>query len=421
MTRAADIAKRLPFLYQDGSELRRLLAVYGLQLSMGEEAMREVQRAHFFDRALDLDEAVALAALLDIEPEDWQGIHEYRAYVHGLRDAILQAGAVTRRGIGLFTRRYVTGFQQAQGVRIVARPAELAEFPDPQRLALVENPLVPRFHAAPQGLEPLARMVLENKGLNLTSAALVMTGLARGGPIHAPALANITTGQALIWRGVIPPGQRLWLEPQRDGGVRALLEGVDVSVDLVGIEVLEPGDADSLVSEPPRPLELACGANDLWFQPLAHYDVPGLDSLLLALADLTLKPGRWDETGFDRSLFYMDPVGQIQFAWAETAPATMTLAVPAGQIAHPAEGIEPAVEAMALLHDGLSSGLDRLAAAGIRTAVTLNRNRERQGARDRLAKVLPMRLRELGTMGADQMPDGDGRFEVSDFDASVFD
>lgn len=421
MTRAADIAKRLPFLYQDGAEVRRLLAVYGLQLAMGEEVMREVQRAHFFNRALNPDEAAALAALLDIEPEAWQGVREYRAYVHGLRDAILQAGAVTRQGIGLFTRRYVTGFQQAQSARIVARPGELVEAPDPQRLALVENPLVPRYQAEPQGLEPLARMVLENKGLDPTSVALVITALAEGGPVHAPALVSITTGQALIWRGVVQPGDRLWLEPPGDGSVRASLEGVDVTADLVGVEALEPGDADSLTPAPPRPMQLQRGANDLWFQPLAHYDVPGLDSVLLALADLTLKLGRWDETGFDRSLFYMDPVGRIQFAWAETAPATMTLAVPAGQIAHPADGIEPAVEAVTLLQDGLTRGLDRLAAAGIRTSVSLSRNRERQGSRDRLAMVLPIRLTERGSMGADNMPDGDGRFGVSDFNESVFD
>lgn len=421
MTRAADIAKRLPLLYRDGPEVRRLMAIYGLQLSMGEEAMRDVQRAHFFDRALDLDEAAALAALLDIEPEQWQGVREFRSYVHGLRDAILLAGAVTRRGIGLFTRRYVTGFQRAQQARIVARPAELAAAPDPQRLALVENPLVPRFHAEPRGLEPLARMQLENRGLDPTSAALVITGLPEGGPVCAPTLANITTGQALIWRGVIPSGQRLWLEPLADGSVRALLEGVDVTADLVGIEALEPGDAQSLVPAPPRPLELARGANDIWFQPLAHYDVPGLDRVLLALADLTLRLGRWDETAMDHALFYMDPVGRIQFAWAETAPATMTLAVPAGQIAHPADGIEPAVEAVALLQDGLSRGLDRLAAAGIRTSVTLDRNRERQGARDRLAGVLPMHVAERGSMGADTMPDSDGRFGVSDFDESIFD
>jgi len=421
MTRAADIAGRLPHLYQDGPEVRRLLATIGLQLAMGEEAMREVQRAHFFDRALNLDEAAALAALLDIAPEDWQGLREYRAYVRGLRDAILQAGAVTRRGISLFTRRYVTGFQQAHAARIVARPAELVAAADPQRLALVENPLVPRFHAEPQGLEALGRMLLENRGLDPAPAALVITGLADGGPVYAPALANITTGQALIWRGVIPPGQRLWLEPAAGGGVRASLEGVDVTAALVGVEALEPGKADSLVPVAPRPLELARGANDLWFQPLAHYDVPGLDHVLLALAALNLNLGRWDETAFDRSLFFMDPVGRIQFAWAETAPATMALVLPAGQIVHPADGIEPAVEAVTLLQDGLSRGLDRLAAAGIRTSVTLNRNRERQGARDRLAGMLPMRLREAGSMGADSMPSGEGRFGVSDFNDSVFD
>ncbi len=388
---------------------------------MGDDAMREVQRAHFFDRALNLDEVAALAALLDIEPEEWQGVREYRAYVHGLRDAILQAGAVTRRGIGLFTRRYITGFQQAQNARIVARPAELATVPDLQRLALVENPLIPRYHAEPQGLEPLARMVLDNKGLDPANAALVITALAEGGPVYAPALSNITTGQALIWRGVIPPGQRLWLEPRADGSVRATLEAADVSADLVGVEALEPGDADSLVPAPARPLALQRGANDLWFQPLAHYDVPGLDAVLLALADLTLKLGRWDETGFDRSLFYMDPVGRIQFAWAETAPATMHLAVPAGQISHPANEIATAEAAVTLLQDGLTRGLDRLAAAGIRTAVTLNRNRETQPARDRLALVLPMHVRERGSMGADKMPDGDGRFGVSDFNESVFD
>jgi hypothetical protein len=421
MTRAADIASRLPELYRDGPEVRRWLAAVGLQLAMGDEAMREVQRAHFFDRALDLDEVAALAALLDIAPEEWQGLREYRAYVHGLRDAILQAGAVTRHGIGLFTRRYVTGFQQAHAARIVARPAELAAAADPDRLALIENPMVPRFHAEPQGLEALARVVLENRGLDPTRAALVITGLADGGPVYAPALANITTGQALIWHGVIPPGQRLWIEPASAGGVRALLEGVDRTADLVGVEALEPGDAASLVPVAPRPLELARGANDLWFQPLAHYGVPGLDHVLLALAELNLKLGRWDETAFDRSLFYMEPTGRIQFAWAEAAPATMTLAVPAGRIVHPPDGVAAAEAALAALQDGLSRGLDRLAAAGIRATVAPYRHRDRLATRDRLAGMLPMRLREAGSMGADSMPSGDGRFGVSDFNDSVFD
>src|SRR5262249_55021394 len=99
MAHLDDIVGRLPQLYRDGVLVRGLLGVPAVQVEVLDEVMREVQRAHWFDTTLELDEAGRLAAVLDIAPEAWHTLDTFRGWVEALRDAMLREGAVTPRAL----------------------------------------------------------------------------------------------------------------------------------------------------------------------------------------------------------------------------------------------------------------------------------------------------------------------------------
>lgn len=430
MTRAAALAEHLPALWRDGELVRGLLAVLGLQLEIVDEEGREVARAHLFDTCLELEEAAGLAAVLDIPPEPWQTVGEYRPWVHGLRDARLKAGSVTREGIRLFVSRYTAGFQAANRVTITPPVPRFSDRPTSDTAALVENPPRQRTQRVPPagGVQPLAHFTVKNGGLDRVPLAAVFTGLGSTGPEFAPLVANLTTGEALVFLGPVPPGARLWLLPAAPaaGGeapaVTAMLENVDVTDRLRRISGFAPGPTGPPTPDigPPRSLSLALGANDLWFLPLAHFDVPGLDRVLLALAELSLRQGRWDETAFDHSLFSQEPAATLQLAWAETTPATFELDLPASSLRSRAGDLEDALAARDRLEEALRTALPRLAAAGVRATVRFRPHQEHQPARDHLVAVLPMTHREAGPTGADRLPEAGGSYGVTGFDDSTF-
>ena len=72
MGHAKDMADRLPPLYRDGTLIRGtedgsvggILDSPAIQLEIFDEDAREVQRAHWFDSALELEEVANLAAIL---------------------------------------------------------------------------------------------------------------------------------------------------------------------------------------------------------------------------------------------------------------------------------------------------------------------------------------------------------------------
>jgi len=432
MTRAADMAERLPQLWRDGELVRALLDVLGLQLEVVDEESREVARSHHFDTCLELEEAGRLAAVLDIAPEVWQSLAEYRPWVHGMRDARLRAGSVTREGVRLFVERYRAGFESANRVKVTPPVLVFARDPAGGGPALVENPPALRRQREPSrgGIEPLARFEVVNGGLDPVPLAAVLTGLGATGPEHAPLLANVTTGEAIAYLGPVPPGSRLSLLPASpsvgEGGAGpelvASLEGVDVTDRVHAFTGLTPGPPGppAPTTGPPRSITLARGVNVLWFLPVAHFDVGGLDRVLLALAELALRQGRWDETTFDRSLFAQEPAATLQLAWVEATPATFVVDLPAAALDSRAGDLDDALAARDRLEDALALALPRLAAAGVATRVRFRPHREHQPARDRLAAVLPFTHREVGPTGADSLPGAGGAYGVTGFDDSTF-
>ncbi len=427
MPRHAAITAHLPHLYREGELVAGLAANWGLQLDMLDEAALTVQRAHWFDVTPDDAEAAALAALLDIAPEEFHAdLREFRAWVHALRDGVLRAGSVTREAVRVLVDTYTQGFQRAAGVRMVPPIDAWADAGGPRpgaAAALHENPLRLRTARLPAtgALEPLARLTVTNGGIDPAPWAVVLTGTERGAEF-APFLANRTTGEAVVYRGRIGLGQVLVIAPRGDDRTRlyAELDGTDVSGRLDTYPALLATTAGPGQRSPhPQAMHLARGENDLWFLPLAHFDTPGLDRYLLALAGDTLRTGRFDVTGFDGALFAQPPAVSATLLWAEAAPATFEVHLPAWALLARAGGTEAAVAARDRLGTGLDTAVARAAAAGVATTVQLDALPERQASRDRLAAVFPRVLRDVGPTGADHLTDASGTFGVTRFDDST--
>lgn len=438
---ARAIADRLPPLYTDGELFESLLAAGpGLALEILDEDLVEVRRAHALDTALERGEAVALAALLDIAPEPWQDLGDFRAWVHALREAVLVHGAVGRRALQVFVESYTARHvpSSAAPALLVARPAAEADWLlEPEaaavpvavrtsRASFVENPRAVRTHRTqrPEGVEPLDRATVVNAGLDPVTTGLLLVGAAAG-PEHVPVVVNVTTGAAVVFLGTLGQGQRLRITasgPEAGAPARATLEGQDVTSLLRTVSGVTPGvpwDAAQLDAEPVA-LTLARGPNTLWYLPVAHYGSPGLDRALLALASLDLRQGRFDETAFDAALFHQDAAATLTVGWAETRPATVEIGLPGGALlAH--RGTTP--EAVADRDDlarALDLGVDRLAGLGVRTAVRVTPFREVQPQDDRLDGWLPRTVRERGPTGADALPDAGGVFQVTTYDDSTY-
>jgi hypothetical protein len=416
---------RLPQLYRDGELVRAVMEQPALQLEIMDEDRNEVQRAHWFDAVLELDEAGGLGALLDITPEPWQRLHEYRAWVHSIREAMLRRGAVTPRALEQFVVDYSRRYQVATGVRVWDTAQAWSYEPSTSGPALVENPLHRRYDYAPLsgGIEPLHQFSVVQKGLDETLAAFLLVGLPTA-PEYAPVIANLTAGQALVFLGTIPPGARLWMRPTDDGsGLEATLEGRDVTGQMRSISGLQPGSAWSnlQVQDPAQSLVLRRGKNDLWFLPVAHLDVFGLDRFLLALADLLLQQGRYDQVGFDSALFYQDPAVLLRMTWLESEPASVSIQLPPGRLLSPAGQLGESLEERDRLQFSLNSAVQGLKAAGVKATVEMPPFREIQGQGDLITGVMPIVQREIGPTGADRLPDLGAVFEVTDFDESTFD
>ncbi len=452
MAHLREMIGRLPQLYRDGELVGGTLGAPATQLEIFDEDLLEVQRSHFFNATLERDEAARLAAILDIALEPWQSLAEYRAWVHALRNARLLYGSVTVEAITQFVVEYSNAFQSPESMRTMAplsmdpdawirvpaplgssQPTDLGNL---QRRALnqgkpifLENPPTRRFERIPVagGVEPLHQFSVQQRGLDDALGGFLLVGLP-GDPECTPVIVNLTTGQGLIYLDTIETGKRLWIRPTPDGGAVADLEGTDVTGRLRSVFGLVPGSAWSLnqVDESPKAMRMVRGENRMWFLPIAHYDSPGLDRYLLALADLLLKQGRYDETTFNHALFYQSAAAILRMSWVETRPASFEIQLPAAAMLSPrSAGDQQGRRARALedrqqLLDSLGQGIGKLRGAGIDSQVRMLPHAEVQCQRDRLVMALPMTIREEGTTGADKLVDPGGSFDITDYEQSIF-
>lgn len=422
MNHADAITERLPALYRDGDLLGQLADVAGLQLEIIDEQARIIQRAHWFDTTVELNEAAALGALLDMRPEPWQELGEYRAWVHALRTARLVFGAVTGPALRAFVELYAEAFESTNGIDAVAPFESWGSVHSRIGHALIENPLIRRTLrlGGPGAVEPLQQQRAHNNGLEAAPISALLTG----GPDseYVPVLVNLTTGEALIFHGELKPGDRLWVRPDEDGSVSAQLNRVDVTSHLRSVHQVSPGRpwTEPDMTGRPRALSLTPGHNDLWFLPVAHYDEPGLDRALLALAELTLTQGRWDASSFDEALFHQDPAAYLDLAWDERLPATVLIDLDAGTLRSPAGQLDEAHEAVDQLTASVGAGIASLAAAGVATEVRFRPLYDSQRQLDHLVFISGMAVHEMGTVGSDRLSDAGGLFDITAFHDSTY-
>jgi len=412
MKRVDDMTSRLPYLYREGALLGGVLAQPAEQLEIAVEDALEVQRAHFFDDALQLEEVARLAAVLDFTPEQWQTLQLFRPWVHAQRDAVLKNGGVTVDAIVGFATSYLTAFQAATGNFFPSAKPELVESPLRRRYAKPD---------LSDDTAPLSRFTLTNKGLENTAASFVLTGLAPD-PESMPFIANLTTGDALLFHGNVALGQRLWIRAATDGSVTAQLERDDVTTKLVSITGVTPGTPWEApqIKTPADALPLARGDNSLWFLPVAHFDELGLDRFLFALADLTLADGHWDLSTLDHSIFYMDAAVNLRLTWLETEPASIELHVHTESVYRQAPSPGTADDARQQIAFALDDGVKRLRAAGVRSDIAALAFSEVQPATDFMAGVLPLTIQEGGAGGADRLIDKGGLFGQTSWEGSIF-
>jgi hypothetical protein len=412
MKRVDDMTSRLPYLYREGPLLAGVLSQPAEQLEIAVEDALEVQRAHFFDDALQLEEVARLAALLDFTPEQWQTLQLFRPWVHAQRDAVLKNGGVTVDAIIGFATSYVSAFQAATGNFFPSAKPALIEFPLRRRYAKPD---------LADDTVPLSRFTITTKGLEDTKASFLLTG-REAGPESMPLIANLSTGDALLFHGNVAPGQRLWIRAATDGSVTAQLERDDVTAKLVSISGITPGTPWTApqIKTPAAALPLLRGDNVLWFLPVAHFDELGLDRFLLALADLVLDDGHWDAAKLDHSLFFLDAAINMRLTWLELEPASIELQVHTESVYRAVPSPGSAADARGQIAFALDDGVKRLKAAGVRSNIAAMAFSELQPATDFMTNVLPKTIREAGSSGGDRIVDKTGTFGQTSWGDSIF-
>lgn len=419
------MAERLHPLYRQGPLVEGVLGAPAVELERLDEDGLAVQRAHWFDATLDVGEAAMLAAVLGIEREPWMDLAALRAWVHAIRDVRLRWGATTRMATIHFVSEYVGRYQEFTALTALpsVAAADWIDSPSDSRPALVENPTRWRVERAPSddGISPLARFSVSNGGLDETNPSFLLVGLP-GEPEVAPAIVNVTTGQALLFQGSVRTGQRLWLRPRDDGSMSAYVERDDRSGELRSLEGVVPGEEwqPERLESPARAMTLAPGDNTLFFVTLGVYDLHGLDRFVFAVPGLEREPARFDETGYDSAAFHQEARLTLHLGWKESRPAAFEVHVPAGVLRSKAGALAEALAVRQNVELAVRRGLDIIRPAGVQAAARLRILSEVQPQGDGLRIVAPLHLREMGATGADSLPDRAGGYGSTDFDESTF-
>lgn len=424
MSHHRDMISCLPLLYQDGKTIGSLLMQPAIQLEIADEIAREIAQSHWFDAAVERKDVAKLAKILDIEIEDWQSIDEFRAWVHSLRNAWLyKTGTTTVPGLKNFVTEYCERYQKAVGIHAVQPITAWSETPHAKSAAFIENPLHKKIvHLGASGTQPLQNITLSNNGLDHSPARLFIKNISDEFE-YVPLIANITSSQALIFTGKIPPGKRLWIgEKPGTTDVFAVLEDREVSDQVVSIENFTPGtvwDTQSITS-PAQVLTIEKGDNVIWFFPCALYDKQGLDRYLSTLASLTVTQGVYDTSKFDHALFWQDALVTIDIGFEETQPAQFSIQLPAGAMSHKVGKIDQVLTDRETLLSSLNSGVASLKGAGIKSSVEFISLTEIQHQRDYLKDHTPKTFTEISTSGQDSIPHTGATFGKSEFNQSTF-
>ncbi len=372
MNRLDGMLERLPPLWriESGSRLHDLMSIIAVVLTEFDQDMDRVQRAHWIDTTFARDDAEKLGALFDVDAAPWEDLPLYRTRLKATIAALLR-GAVTPREIvaavervlaqGLDSLAIVRAQNSNRGVQ--AGRVRLREFPVRRRrsMALLER------HGR---LKPLDRFTCDHGGVEDTAVLGTIRGV-RDHRTSVPTLVNLTTGDLLTYLGLLHCGEELSLRLHGERLV-ARHRGRDVTDRLITTRNFVPGTplARSAADNPPRPLRLRPGTNDLWFVCLGIYDAPGFDGAGFQAPTTEVVQGVFagDDpsigTRFGTSLFHQQPAAIADLWWDEFEPARFRVDVPTAVVLR--EAPSPTAEAeLDRLLELLDVTVTRLRAAAV--------------------------------------------------------
>lgn len=409
------------------------------------EALREdtdaMRRTHWVETVFRLEDIEKLGALVGVARLPGEELKPFRARLLATVKARLR-GALGVGDIKQFVYDYLNKSEKALDATLVpglpkddtARNEKSVEAafesaddrPLYRPLRLVEYPTKERqsetLRAAGGRVPYLHRWEERNLGLSETFATFALTGFPAG-RTATPVIANLTNGDLVGYRGVVPQGLTMTLRPaegQAAGGRKAaaFLGEEDVTAQLFSVSGFRPGVAfepDDFDDSPLLP-RMSRGANRWMYLSVGLFDTRGLDNFFFAVAGEELRQGAFNETSFDRAIFPVEAAARLEMRWTEQEPASFEVRVPRHLIAE-REG----QTAYRLIEEGLRVTLQQLHAAGVRASLRFEPFVETQRQKERVRMPWKVLEPETGTAGANDSLTlgghfGDARFEDSRFE-----
>ena len=403
MTMLDRILDVLPPIYTAApdSVVAALIGEFALEFDVIQEDLDRLRRTHWINHVYRFEDAKKIGALCGVAPLPRETLESFRARLLPLIKAQL-AGALGPEEIKRFVDTYLRNAEAAYESILVAGLAKTADAdeayrPLPKRpffrpLTFREFP--PRRRrsatlAARGGLAPvLFRWTETNGGLEHSVPSFRITGLG-GRKTATPLIANLSTGEMILYADRLLAGAELEIVPEGEGegdgrAARAILDGADVThklKSLSGFTLGAPFSAAQYDATPRLP-QLRRGRSDWLYLSVGLFDVRGLDHMFFTLADGELREGRFDETGFDHSLFPSGPLAQVDMSWTEIEAASFEVEIPRTIVVEP-EGAPDDASPHLLVADAIERSIGMLHAAGVRTAVRFTPFVERQEQRIR--------------------------------------
>ncbi len=391
MTTLDRILDLLPPIYtaEPDSVLATLVGAFALEFDTIQEDLDRLRRTHWINHVYRFGDEGKIGALCGIEPLPHETLESYRARLLPLIKAQL-GGALGREEISRFVEGYLRAAEGAYESRFVNGLAEADDgYADPPEkpyfrpLAFREFPPRARRSAALTargGLVPvLFRWTEKNGGLEHSVPSFRITGLG-GRKTAVPLIANLTTGEMILFADRLSGGTTLEIIPDGDGrAARAILDGADVTSrlkSLAGFTLGTPFSPAQYDAEPLLP-SLPRGESAWVYLSLGMFDVRGLDHMFFALADAELREARFDETKFDHSLFPAGPIARVEMRWTELEAAAFEVHIPRTIVTEPAGAPEGGAPHL-LVADAIQRSIGMLHAAGVRATVRFMPFVERQ-------------------------------------------
>lgn len=269
MSRRDKIAGKLPHFYrywENGSSISGLITAMGKRLDEGEKEFVSIMRSHWVDTASN-DDLDRLGVLYNLKRKEGESDSDYR---NRIKTAIISyKGGGTIGAIQML-------------VRITLR------LPQDYPVKIVENPLVNlrRTWKVNAGRE----WIVNPRNIREAVPDITITVETENGKIIDPTLTNITTGEAITFKGDVAYG-----------------------------DVLKISNGQAMLNDADQTDKLSTATIPKLSRQKSKWQYTEFIGANL---------GTFDRTQFDNSVFVIDMVSTVTFEWTANQPATFELQLP---------------------------------------------------------------------------------------------